>query len=69
MGKTKAQRIYVYNHGDGKSKYGIWNTVKKEFQLGISESSPRSAENRLFKMIGNDARKWRFETRRLPGSV
>lgn len=69
MGKTKAQRIHIYNHGDGKSKYGIWNTVKKEFQFGISESSPRSAEKRLFEMIGNDARKWRFEARRIPENM
>lgn len=44
-------------------KYGIWNTVHKEFQFGISEDTPRKAENKLFKKIGNDARKWRFEVR------
>ncbi|MGL6200580.1 MAG: hypothetical protein ACRC3H_16745 [Lachnospiraceae bacterium] len=47
MGKTNAQRIYIYNHGDG-------------------ESSPLSAENCLYKMIGNDVRKWRFVVRKIP---
>lgn len=54
-----------YYHGKPGAKYGIWNTVKKQFQFGICEDTPALAEARLFQKIGNDARKWRFETRRL----
>ena len=46
-------------------RYGIYNTMKKEFQFGINESSKSRAYNKLFEKIGNDARKWRFEARPL----
>lgn len=46
-------------------RYGIYNTVKKEFQFGIEEPSKRKAWNKLFAKIGNDARKWRFEVREI----
>ena len=46
--------------------YGVYNTMKKEFQFGISEPSKRKAYNKLFEKIGNDARKWRFEIKALP---
>lgn len=44
-------------------KYGIWNNIKKEFQFGISEDTPKKAEKKLFDKIGHDARKWRFSIR------
>lgn len=53
-------------HGRNGARYGVWNTVKKVFQFGISEETPMLAEARLFQIIGEDARKWRFEIRRLP---
>ena len=56
----------TYYHGDGTNKWGIFNTVTKCFQFGISEDSPYMAEKKLFQKIGNDARKWRFEARQLP---
>lgn len=59
----------TYYHGNGNQKWGIYNSCAKEFQFGISESSPFKAENALFKVIGNDARKWRFEARLLPKAV
>jgi len=43
--------------------YGIYNTVAKEFQFGIKESTKKKAYGRLFKKIGHDAKKWRFEVR------
>lgn len=46
-------------------RYGIWNSVKKEFQFGIDEPSKKKAIEKLFHKIGNDARKWRFEVRRI----
>lgn len=46
--------------------FGIWNTVTKEFQFGICETSPRKAINKLFNKIGKDAYKWRFEIKKLP---
>ena len=45
--------------------YGIYNTVKKEFQFGIKEPSKTKAWNKLFEKIGNDARKWRFEVKEI----
>ena len=50
----------TYLHGDGHTKWGIYNTVKKEFQFGICENSPKLAEEKLFQKIGDNARKWRF---------
>ena len=46
-------------------RYGIWNTIHKEFQFGISENTPQKAEKKLFQKIGHDARKWRFEIREI----
>lgn len=45
--------------------YGIYNTMKKEFQFGIKEPSKSKAWKALFNKIGNDARKWRFEVREI----
>lgn len=48
------------------AKWGIWNTSQKKWQFGICEDTPMLAEARLFQKIGDNARKWRFEARRLP---
>ena len=55
-----------YYSGKPGSKYGIWNYAKKKYQFGICEDTPVLAVARLFQKIGDDARKWRFEPRRLP---
>ena len=57
-----------YQHGKPNTKYGIYNTVSKCFQFGISEDTPMLAVARLHQKIGEDAKKWRFETRPLPVS-
>lgn len=59
-------RRYERMHGRPGVKYGIYNTSAKQFQFGISEDTPCLAEARLMQKIGDDARKWRFEARRLP---
>ena len=42
-------------------KYGIYNTCAGEFQFtDICEDTKGRAMRKLFKKIGNDARKWRF---------
>ena len=46
--------------------YGIWNNIKKEFQFGIKEETKQKAQNKLFKKIGYDSYRWRFEVRRIP---
>lgn len=46
--------------------FGIWNDYKKEFQFGICEETPHKAINKLFKKIGNDAFKYRFQVKRIP---
>ena len=47
-------------------RYGIYNTMSKEFQFGINEPSKQEARNKLFKKIGKASYKWRFEVRPLP---
>ena len=44
----------------------VWQRRRKIFQFGICEDTPMLAEARLFQRIGDDARKYRFEIRRLP---
>lgn len=46
--------------------FGVYNSVKKEFQFGICALSEVKANKLLFKKIGHDAKKWRFEVRLLP---
>ena len=55
-----------YYRGRKGRKYGIYNTQVKCFQFGIKEDTPMLAEARLFQILGDDARKWRFEPRALP---
>lgn len=43
-------------------RYMIWNSLKKEYQFAnICEITEKGANTLLFKTIGNDARKHRFE--------
>ena len=43
-------------------RYMIWNNLKKEYQFPkICETTEKGATTMLFKIIGNDAYKWRFE--------
>lgn len=47
-------------------RYMVYNTVKKEYQFArICEKTAKAATNMLFVIIGNDARKWRFEIRKV----
>lgn len=47
-------------------RYLVYNTVKKEYQFArICETTEKGARKILFKLIGNDARKWRFEIRKV----
>lgn len=46
--------------------YKVFNNIKKEYQFpSICEKSRKIAEKKLFKLIGNDAYKWRFEIRKV----
>ena len=43
-------------------RYMIWNKVHKMYQFPrICETTEKGAKTILFKLIGNDARKYRFE--------
>ncbi len=43
-------------------RYIIWNSLKKEYQFPrICETTEKGANTMLFKLIGNDAYRWRFE--------
>ena len=57
----------TYQRGLPGVKWGIWNCQRKCFQFSICEDTPMLAEARLHQKIGDDARKWRFEPRHLPG--
>jgi hypothetical protein len=46
--------------------YGIYNTVKKEFQFGICDKYKNRAWKQLFNKIGKDAYKWRFKVEKIP---
>jgi hypothetical protein len=48
-------------------KYGIYNSMKKEWQFpSIKEDTKELAQRKLFKKIGHDAKKWRFEVKAIP---
>lgn len=49
----------VWRKGAGR-KWGVWNSVRKQFQFGIKEDSPCQAHRKLFKRIGYDSLKYRF---------
>lgn len=55
-------------NGDGRT-WGIWNSIKKEFQFGIKAKSPELAEEMLFKKIGWDAAKYRFSAEAYPNET
>ena len=59
----------VWMHGKKNVKYGVYNSMKKEFQFGICEDSPMLAQARLHYFIGDDAKKWRFEFRPIPKEI
>ncbi len=47
-------------------RYMIWNDIKKEFQFPrICETTEKGATICLFKYIGNDARKHRFQIKKV----
>lgn len=47
-------------------RYMIWNDIKKEFQFSrICETTEKGATICLFKYIGNDARKHRFQIKKV----
>ena len=58
-----------FMYGKKGVKYGVWNSVKKEFQFGICEDSPMLAQARLCYLIGDSAKKWRFEFKPIPKEV
>lgn len=59
----------TYMYGKKGVKYGVYNTMKKEYQFGICEDSPMLAEARLHYLIGDDAKKWRFQFKPIPKEV
>lgn len=62
MSISRIERMY----GRKGWLYGIYNNRRKKFQFGIAEETPMLAEARLWQKIGDDARKWCFEVKRIP---
>ena len=51
---------------DQKHKhYGVWNSIKKEFQFGICECTKKKTQQKLYETIGHDAKKYRFEIKEI----
>lgn len=47
-------------------RYMIYNSMQKEYQfLRICEKSIKAARRKLFKLIGYDSYKWRFEVKKV----
>lgn len=47
-------------------RYMIYNNLQKEYQFPqICETTEKGANTLLFKKIGNDAIKWRFEVKKI----
>ena len=67
MRTSKDRAEFMY--GRKGVKYGVYNHMKKEFQFGVCEDSPMLAQARLHYLIGDDAKKWRFEFRPIPKEV
>ena len=65
---TSKDRV-VYMRGKPNVKYGVYNSMKKEFQFGICEDSPMLAQARLHYIIGDDAKKWRFQFKPIPKEI
>ena len=62
-----------YQHADAekeqnKKRYGVWNSMRKEFQFGIDEPTNKKAQQKLFNKIGYDSYKWRFEIKEMKGN-
>lgn len=57
-----------YENGGGRT-WGIWNSIKKEFQFGIKEKSPMLAEQKLFERIGWNAARYRFSAEAYPNET
>lgn len=47
-------------------RFGVYNVMTKKFQFGISEPTPSLAYQKLFRKIGKDAYKLRYEVKRIP---
>lgn len=58
----------VWLTGVGR-KWGVWNSMRKQFQFGIKEDSPLLVHKKLFKKIGYDALKYRFTYRPYPTAL
>lgn len=55
-----------YTEDEMNYEWRVYNNMKKEYQFpSIKETSMKKAERKLFKLIGDDARKWRFEFRKV----
>ena len=66
MDKLKTCKNNIVCDKFNTEHWGIYNTIQKQFQFNIDESSKNKARNKLFRKIGYDAYKWRFEARVLP---
>ena len=67
MSTSKDRAEFMFGKKD--VKYGVYNSVKKEFQFGICEDSPMLAQARLHYCIGDNAKKWRFQFKPIPPEI
>lgn len=56
----------IYWHGIPGSQWGIWDRQLNAFRDDVREDTPMLAQARLYQILGQDAKLYRYEARQLP---
>ena len=67
MSTSKDRAEFMFGKRD--VKYGVYDSTTKKFKFGICEDSPMLAQARLHYIIGDDAKKWRFQFKPIPKEI
>lgn len=67
MSTSKDRAEFMFGKRD--TKYGVYDSMKKQFKFGVCEDSPMLAQARLHYIIGDDAKKWRFQFKPIPPEI
>ena len=67
MGTSRDRAEFMFGKRD--VKYGVYDSTTKKFKFGVCEDSPMLAQARLHFIIGDDAKKWRFQFKPIPPEI
>ena len=67
MRTSKDRAKFMFGKRD--VKYGVYDSVNKKFKFGVCEDSPMLAQARLHYIIGDDAKKLRFQFKPIPPEI